>query len=200
MVITDRKLAVENNLFKIIRESCKSGVKAIQIREKDLDSNQLLILAGRIRTINKQYKCKLIVNDRLDIALLAKAEGIHIPVNGIRLEYLKRFAPKLTAGKSIHSLNEAVKAEKDGFDYLLYGPIFRTPAKIKYGKPQGLDNLKKICSSVTIPIFAVGGINPSRAKKCIEAGAYGVAVIGAMMQSKNTGRTVNEFKNVLGEL
>ena len=200
MVITDRKLTGKQKFQKVIRVACASGIKAVQLREKDLDSKSLLLLAKEMKNITAKNKAALIINDRLDIAMLCGAAGIQVPVNGLTINAIKTTQNKLLAGKSIHSVNDAVKAEKDGYDYLLFGPVFRTVKKIKYGKPQGLKNLKEICGKVKTPVFAVGGINPVRAKKCIDAGAYGVAVISALMKSKNIKKTVSEFKSSLGEL
>jgi thiamine-phosphate pyrophosphorylase len=200
IVISDRKLAGEKRLIGIVEKCCISGIRSIMLREKDLAPDNLLKLAVRIRSITKRFSSKLIVNDRLDIAMLIKADAIHIPSNGSELKYFKKIDPGLITGKSVHSLKDAVRAELEGYDYLLFGPVFRTPAKIKYGKPQGLINLRKVCSAVKIPIFAVGGITPERSKKCIDAGAHGVAVIGAIMKSKNVRKTAEEFKKVLGEL
>ncbi len=142
----------------------------------------------------------LLVNERLDIALLADAAGVHATTNGLNSKLISEYAPGLIKGKSVHSVEEAVKSEKDGFDYILFGPVYRTPAKIKYGMPQGLKKLQEVSQKVKIPVFAVGGIDPERAAKCIKAGAYGVAVIRELMQTGNIKKTVNEFKNVLGSL
>lgn len=195
ILITDKKLAGKDFL-KIIKKSSECGVKAIQLREKKLPAAVVVTLANSIKKIIQQHT-KLIINERLDIALLTKAEGIHSPVNGIIRKYIPS---ELIAGKSVHSKLEAVKAEKEGYDYILFGPVFRTPAKIKYGSPQGLDKLSDICKSVSIPVFAVGGISPKRVKKCLYAGAYGVAVIRAVMKSNDARKTINEFKSELGGL
>lgn len=106
----------------------------------------------------------------------------------------------MISGKSVHSFAEALMAEKDRYDYILLGPIFRTPAKIKYGKPLGIKVLKQVSSNVNIPVFAVGGINKSRISKCLNAGAYGVAAIREFMKSGNLKKTVKDFENELGEL
>lgn len=196
LVITDRKLA-KDSLEKIIGNCVKSGVKAIQLREKDLPSNELLRLTRKLR---KTVKGNLIINDRLDIALLSNANGVHSPEKGIDAEYIKRYNKNFQAGKSVHSIKQAVNAEKVGFDYILFGPVFRTPAKVKYGSPQGLEKLKKVCNSVNIPVFAVGGIIPMRVRKCINVGAHGVAVIGAVMKSNNVKKTIGVFKDELGVL
>jgi len=194
ILITEGKF--NNNLYKTISSACRAGVKAVQIREKHISAKELLIISKKIRTITKQTKIKLFINDRYDIAMLSKADGLHVPENGINPAQVVK--SKFITGKSVHSLIGAVEAEKNGFDYIFFGPVFRTPAKVKFGKPQGLENLKTVCGSVKIPVFAVGGINPNRAKKCIQSGAYGVAVIREIMNSKNVIKTVNEFNVSLG--
>jgi thiamine-phosphate pyrophosphorylase len=199
LFITDSKLS-EKNLSVIVNAACSSGLKAVQIREKDMPAKDLLKLAQSIRLITVKYKASLIINDRLDIALLSKANAIHVPQNGIPLNLIQKFALRMLAGKSVHSISDAIKAQKEGYDYLLFGPVFKTPAKIKYGRPQGLGNLKKICKAVNIPVFAVGGITPNRARICLQSGAYGVAVIRAIMKSSDIRKTINEFKIGLGEL
>jgi len=204
IVITDRKLCKEKLLVSIIRQSVRNGVKTVQLREKDLTSNELLALARKIKKIRG---VKLIINGRLDIVVLSKAYGVHSPENGIDVKFVKKLVltkvgnySKLIAGKSVHSFEQAVKAERDGYDYLIFGPVFKTPAKVKYGPPQDLNKLKKVCESVDIPVYAVGGITPQRARKCLNAGAYGIAVIRAIMKSKNIARTVGEFKTAMGSL
>ena len=199
LFITDRHLS-DKSLVSIVKSACSNGLKAVQMREKDLPASDLLKLAVKIRFVIKKYNSKLIVNDRLDIGLLSEADGINVPVNGMKIECVKKFSKSLIFGKSVHSIGEAIKAQEEGFDYLLFGPVFRTPAKIKYGKPQGLEKLKQICSKVKIPVFAVGDITPERAKKCLNAGAYGVAVIRSIMKSDNIARTIKQFENEMGEL
>ena len=171
----------------------KADVGAIQLREKDLPASEILSIARELQANFKKYKTKLLINDRLDIAMLAKCDGIHSPSAGIGNYDIRKFSNIMLAGKSVHSVKEAVKAEKDGYNYLLFGPVFRTPAKVKYGKPQGLKKLNEICSAAAIPVFAVGGITPGRVKKCINAGAYGIACISEFMTAANPRKTVNEF-------
>lgn len=198
IAISNRKLCKKNLADQLVLLA-KSGIKAIQIREKDLPAAELLKLAQKVSSSIDKYKTKIIVNDRLDIALLSNAGGLHSPANGISIKDIRGFTKNMISGKSVHSLKEAVEAEKAGYDYLIFGPIYRTPAKVKYGKPQGINNLKEICSKVKIPVFAVGGINPNRIKKCLKAGAYGVAAIREFMQSGNPEKTVREFMNELPE-
>lgn len=197
LVISDRKLT--DNLLSVVKRCCAGGVKAIQLREKDMLAGELVKLANDVKTLTLVTQTKLIINDRIDIALLSKADGLHVSGGGIEMKYIKKYKG-LLKGKSVHSVKEAKIAEKEGYDYLLFGPVFRTPAKIRYGSPQGLKNLESVCSSANIPVFAVGGITPRRVKKCLNAGAYGVAVIRAIMISKNVKQTIAEFKTELGGL
>ena len=200
LVISDRKSVKNNSLDKIADKCFAAGVKAFQLREKDLSSSDLLILACKIGVSASKHRSKLIINDRLDITLLSRAAGIHSPEKGIHPKDVRRFNKKLITGKSTHSANSAVRAEKEGYDYIIFGPVFRTKSKIKFGKPKGLKELEDVCSKVKLPVYAVGGINPARAKKCVNAGAAGAAVIGAVMKSDNIKKTVLEFKKSLGRL
>jgi len=174
-------------------------VGAIQLREKDMPASKLLQIAKELSAKLNKYKTKLLINERLDVAILSNSSGVHSPAAGISNPDIRKYSNLLVSGRSVHSKAEAVKAEKDGFDYILFGPVFRTPAKIKYGKPQGLDRLKKVCSSVNIPVFAVGGITPKRAKKCINCGAYGIAGVREFMTAIDPKKTVNDYmKEITG--
>ncbi len=200
LLIGDRKLCLTKTLEETAAIAFASGVKAFQLREKDLSSSELLALAKRLRKSAGSHSAKLIINDRLDIAMLAEADGVHAPEEGVLPADVRRFSKNMSVGKSIHSLDSAVDAEQNGYDYIVAGPVFRTMSKKQYGKPLGLSSLKSICDSVRIPVYAVGGINPGRAKKCIKAGAQGVAVIGAVFKSRNIRKTVSEFEESLGGL
>lgn len=191
--------SLNSNLVKKVTEACKAGVKAVQLREKNISGRNLLDLSKKLRIITKKYHTKLIINDRYDIAVLSDADGLHSPEHGISPGQVNR-SEGFVIGRSVHSLKSAVETETEGFDYLIFGPIYQTPSKVKFGKPQGIGRLQEICGTVKIPVFAVGGINPERAKKCIEAGAHGVAVVREIMLSKNIRKTVSKFKNVLGTL
>lgn len=198
IVITDFSL-YKGDPVTLISEISSNGVKAVQLREKALPAAALLNLATKIRSRIKKHT-SLIINERLDIVILSDAQGLHSPELGVSPIQMRKYSKRFLLGKSVHSLNGAKQAEKDGFDYLIFGPVFRTPAKIKYGKPQGLKSLTKVCQSVNIPVFAVGGITPIRVKKCLDSGAYGVAAIREFMRSHNIKQTIKEYKSSLGSL
>jgi thiamine-phosphate pyrophosphorylase len=198
LLITDRKKC--KDLKQVVLSACEAGVNAVQLREKDMPAVELLSLSKELRKITKFNSAKLIINDRLDLCLLSNADGIHSPENGLTPKQIKKYNSKLLSGKSVHSVKGAIDAEKMGYDYIIAGPVFRTASKVKYGKPLGLKTFKQICDAVDIPVYAVGGINPERAKKCISKGAYGAAVISEIMKSKSIKQKVKEFQNSMGSL
>jgi len=178
-LITDRKLLTDNcQLLTAVRQALKGGIRAIQLRERDLSTRELLKLAYRMRDLTKKYNAKLFINDRFDIASAVEADGVHLTQNSIPADAVRKIVKKkLLIGVSTHSLKEAKEAERSGADFITLGPIYRTPSKLKYGSPLGINTLKKVSSSLKIPVFAIGGVKGKRIKDLKTAGAYGVAMI-----------------------
>ncbi|MFQ5769898.1 MAG: thiamine phosphate synthase [bacterium] len=200
-VITDRHQCQGGQLSKVIEEACASGVKAVQLREKDLSSLVLYQLAEDINKICQAAHAKLFINDRADIAQAVDAHGVQLTSQSLPIHAIRNILTQSKlVGVSTHSLEEAKRAEDEGADFVLFGPVFFTPSKAAFGEPQGLDRLEKIAKIVQVPVFAVGGIDPSRAKQCRENGAFGVAVISAVMGSPNVKFVVQEFERNLGGL
>jgi thiamine-phosphate pyrophosphorylase len=192
-LITDRKLFTNySSLFTAVEESLKAGIKAVQLREKDLTTRELLDVAYRMRELTTRYNAKLFINDRVDIAMCVDADGVHlgqdsIPVSAVR-KVLDNYASRIThhascflIGVSTHNLDEALTAEREGADFITFGPIYRTPSKLKYGEPVGIEALRMVLEKVAIPVFGIGGIKPNNAKEVINAGAYGVALISGIL-------------------
>ena len=183
-LITDRKQTENANLLKAVRKALDGGIKAVQLREKDLDTRELLKLAYKMRVLTDKYDSMLFINDRFDIALAVGADGVHltqasVPVDAVR----KTVKKKLMIGVSTHSLKEAKEAEKGGADFITFGPVYRTQSKVKYGAPVGLDALKEVSSRVKIPVFALGGVKTGRIGNVKKAGAFGVSMISEILKA-----------------
>ncbi|NIM20183.1 MAG: thiamine phosphate synthase [Candidatus Latescibacteria bacterium] len=196
-LITNRTLCRPATLEKAVEEACSSGVRVVQLREKDLPGRQLYEEALALRKATHRAGSKLLVNDRIDIALAVGADGIHCPENGIPIGTARHLQPDALIGVSVHSLERAVDAQIRGADFILFGPIFSTASKAKYGDPQGLEALSTVSRNAGIPIFAIGGITPENACFCIEHGAAGVGVVSAIMSAQNIPKAVKAFENAL---
>ncbi|MEJ5350927.1 MAG: thiamine phosphate synthase [Melioribacteraceae bacterium] len=199
-LITNRKLCSNLSLQNVIEQAVKSGLKAVQLRENDLSDDELLKLANQIYTITSNANAKLFINSNIDIVSKINADGIHCKENGLSVKIVRKYLPSCLIGVSVHSLRSAYQAESDGADFIVFGPIYSTPTKITYGLPQGLDKLQEITSSIKLPVFAIGGISPEKAKECLDAGAFGVAVVSSIMSSNNIPKVIEEYKEVLGDL
>lgn len=185
-LITDRKQIGNISLYAAVKKALDGGVKAIQLREKDLDTRELLKKAYKMRELTNKYNAKLFINDRFDIALAVGADGVHLTQAGIPVDVVRKTVKnKLVIGVSTHSLKEALEAEKGGADFITFGPVFRTGSKVKYGPPVGLDALKQVGSRLRIPVFALGGIKVNRIKKVKTAGAFGVSMISEILKADN---------------
>ncbi len=208
-LITDRKQLTKTSHFSLftshlltaVRQALKGGVKAIQLREKDLSTRELLRLAYRIRDLTKKYNAKLFINDRLDIALAVEADGVHLTQNSIPADAVRKIVKKkLLIGVSAHSLKETKEAERSGADFITLGPIYRTPSKLKYGSPLGINTLKKVSSSLKIPVFAIGGVKGSRIKDLKKAEAYGVAMISEVFRADNIQKKAREIMETVEDI
>jgi thiamine-phosphate pyrophosphorylase len=198
-LITDRALFADvPSLESAVEEALKGGAKAIQLREKDIPLRQLLAIAYRLRRLTSDYYAALYINDRVDVAIAVGADGAHLGRNSVPASAAKKASRgRLLAGVSTHSLAEAVDAEKDGADFLTFGPVYSTPSKLRYGPPVGINALREVCSRVAIPVFAIGGITPERTAEVRSAGARGVAVISAILGAKDREKTTERFLGYL---
>lgn len=169
----------------------------IQIREKELDAKQLFQLALMAAEIAREKEVRILINERADIALAAALHGVHLPEKSCPPDKLRAVAPELIIGSSVHSPLSARIAEERGADYLLFGPVFDTPSKRKYGPPQGLEKLGALCRSTSLPVFAVGGITPQNIPSCMKQGAYGAAGISIFEPGSGFVATFEQFYNTL---
>jgi len=169
----------------------------VQIREKHLHSKQLLLLARKAVELNLSGNTLLLINERVDIALSAGLHGVHLPENACPPDKLRAFAPEMLFGCSVHSPASALSASAAGADYLLFGPVFDTPSKRRYGPPQGPDKLGELCRTTSLPVFAIGGITPENANLCLAEGAYGIAALSIFRDNPETAETLDNFYRLL---
>jgi thiamine-phosphate pyrophosphorylase len=197
-LITDRKLVTRHlSIVTAVRQALKGGVTAVQLREKDLDTRELLRLAYAMRKLTAQYGAKLFMNDRFDIALAVGADGVHLAGNSIPVDEVRNAVrKKLLIGVSTHSLQEAKEAEKGGADFITLGPVYKTPSKLKYGKPLGVNSFVKIAGKMSIPVFAIGGINSERVEEVVNAGAAGTAMISEIFRAGNIRRKAEKIISI----
>lgn len=184
--VTDGSLLANSsgqNLLAVIRGAAIAGVDWIQIREKTLSSRELFSLACDAIAATAGFGTRIIVNDRLDVALAAGAAGVHLGAQSLPTDTVVnwRRAGNVPAGfligVSCHSLDDALAAEQAGADYVFFGPVFQTPSKVRFGPPQGVDKLAAVCTSVKITVLAIGGIDQQNGADCARAGASGIAAI-----------------------
>jgi thiamine-phosphate pyrophosphorylase len=211
MLIAEVSLAVDFNLYLItdrhaakmplpdaITLALKSGVRAVQLREKDLPIRALLDLARELRQITNEFKARLFVNDRVDVAVAVDADGVHLghqsmPVHAVR----KIVGPGMLIGVSTHTVQEAQEAEQGGADFITFGPVFVTPSKVRYGAPAGTEALKELKKRIRVPVFGLGGITRNNMHEVMQAGADGIAVISAILADKNVQKAAEGIINSL---
>jgi len=193
-LITDRKLfASGEEMLQAIEKALDSGVRAVQLREKDLNTRELLALAYTMRHITKSYGAKLFINDRVDIARAVAADGVQLGKAGMPVQAARKASGGgLMIGVSTHSGNEAAQAQEDGADFITLGPVYETPSKMQYGRPIGLRVLRDAAGSLEIPVFAIGGIRIDRITEVLQQGAYGIALISAILTAKDVRKTTAE--------
>jgi len=194
-LITDRHQVHPNHtLYSAVDAALRGGVKAVQLREKDLTTDQLLSYAKKLRQLTRNYNAALIINDRIDIAKSVDAEGVHLTETSVSVrEARQQLGESKLIAASTHSLERALEAEKEGADFITFSPIFFTPSKAAYGEPQGLEKLRTTCDKTSIPVFALGGITPERIQSVSQAGAAGIALISAILASPNPEAATQHF-------
>jgi thiamine-phosphate pyrophosphorylase len=179
----------------LIHEAIHAGLDVVQIREKDLATRELLELVKGAIDAARGTSTRIVVNDRLDVALAARAAGVHLGAQSLPARVVRNLVPRdFLVGGSCHSLEETLSAESAGADYVLLGPIFETPSKLPYGSPLGLAKLREVTAQVKIPVLALGGITVERARACLEAGAAGIAGISLFQNCDSLAARMRELR------
>jgi thiamine-phosphate pyrophosphorylase len=193
-LVSDRHQTHGRDLLLVLRGALDGGVKAIQLREKDLGGRELFLLAEATRKLTQDYGATLLINDRVDVALAVGADGVQLGRASLPVVAARQLlgARKLI-GVSTHSAEEAQEAEQQGADFVLFGPVYFTASKASYGAPQGLSALKKTVEKISLPVYAIGGINRQNMIDAMHTGIRGVALISAIISAhdpKNAGEKI----------
>lgn len=199
-------------LLESIADAAAAGVDWVQLREKDYSGKEwsALVHESKERVDQAGAATRILVNDRLDVALTCGAGGVHLSENGIPVAEACRLRDEFFAarnqpadflvGLSCHSLGAALGAVRAGADYIYFSPIFFTPSKANYGTPQGIDRLAKVCAAVQIPVIAIGGITQQNAVDCLRAGASGIAAIRLFQDQLRLDDLVQALRKQAAEL
>ncbi|MEO2158980.1 MAG: thiamine phosphate synthase [bacterium] len=194
VVITDSELAKPAGLMNVISECLRAGAGMIQLRDKAANANELLNLASRILPLTRSSGALLIINDRLDVAIAAQADGVHLgPDDPQVADVRSTVSDAFIIGYSTDDPILAKEAESQGANYIGCGAVYKTLNKFDAGKPIGVNGIKQMVNAITIPVVAIGGIRPQNTAELLDVGASGVAVIEAIMNSTRPGLTTEQF-------
>jgi thiamine-phosphate pyrophosphorylase len=217
--VTDRKgLAFANDdqveaLHDRVATAAAAGMDWIQIREKDFSGKQFSSFAraavAQTKQINERHgtQARIIVNDRLDVALSEHTGGVHLGEQSLPVLDVCKWRDarpdraerrKFLVGVSCHSVQAAASAARHGADYIFFGPVFATPSKASFGSPHGLERLAQVCNAVSIPVLAIGGITVDNASDCFAAGAGGIAAIRLFQDAENLAPLVTNLRASFG--
>ena len=165
------------------------GSVAVQLRAKQLEGGALLAAGRELLAITARHGAPLLINDRVDVALLLGVAGAHLPGRGLPVKFARRMAPELLLGASTHSLAEARMAVAGGADFVTFGPVWATPSKAGMGEPVGVAALGEVVRGVSVPVFALGGVDVERTDECVAVGAR-VACIRAVLEAEEPAAAV----------
>ncbi len=197
-LVTDRGQTLDRDLVDVVVECVRVGLPAVQVREKDLSPAELAALCRRMREPTRERGALLIVNDRADVALAVGADAVQRTHTSLRVADIRAVVDKrLRIGASTHSRDEAVAAEAEGADWIVFGPVYDTPSKRQYGAPQGVRTLEAVAAAVRLPVIAIGGITPERVGEVRRAGAHGVAAISAILSAPSPRDATRRFLDAL---
>jgi thiamine-phosphate pyrophosphorylase len=197
-LVTDRTQTQGRDLLWVLECALDGGVKAIQLREKDLAGKELFLLAQAARKLTQHYQAALFINDRIDVALAIGADGVHLGQTSLPITTARELVgAQGLIGVSTHSPEEAQEAEEQGADFVLFGPVYFTPSKASYGVPQGLVALKKTVEKISLPVYAIGGLKPENILEAKHTDIRGIALISAIMSAPDPKKATEEIIGLL---
>lgn len=200
-LITGRGETQGRGLEFVVEEALRGGVRAVQLREKDLTSKELYEAAYELRRVTARHGAKLFINDRVDVALAVDADGVHVGSSSIPIYKVRRLlGEQKLIGVSCHNQVQAITAQELGADFITFGPVFYTPSKAPYGDPVGLELLQTVTDMLEIPVFALGGIKRENCAEAVSCGVHGVALISAIMSAPEPREAARSILSLLPSL
>jgi thiamine-phosphate pyrophosphorylase len=194
LVVTDRHQTNGRPLVPLLQRVLAAGTPAIQLRERDLSARDLMTLAREVRAVTASCGSQLLINDRIDVALVLEGVGVHLRSNSLPVPVARQLlGPRRLLGISVHTVDEGLLAQSQGADYIVLGPVYETPSKQMFGPPLGIHTLEKACGLVRIPIIGIGGVTAARAREMRCAGAFGAAVITAILGAADVESATREL-------
>jgi len=194
LVITDGPLAGARGVIGVVEAALEAGARAVQLRNKGDDARRLLEVGRVLRRSTRAVGALLFVNDRLDVALVLGADGVHLGPDDLPVAAARAAAPPgFLIGRSADDPDVARRAVRDGADYIGCGTVYATRTKADAGDVIGLDGLARVVAAVPVPVVGIGGITPERGAEVAATGAAGVAVVGAVMAAPDPGASVREL-------
>ncbi|MDI6895336.1 MAG: thiamine phosphate synthase [Bacillota bacterium] len=199
-LVTDRRQSGGRPLEEIVRAAIAGGVTTVQLREKDISTREYVALARTLREITGEAGVTFIVNDRVDVALAADADGVHVGQEDMPAALARGLiGPDRILGVTAASEAEARRAQGDGADYVGCNAVFATPSKTDTGPPLGLEGLRRLAQAVSIPVVAIGGINAGNAAEVMACGVAGIAVVSALMSAPDVTAAARQLRTIAGD-
>ncbi len=196
-VITDRSAVPASQLQEVVAQALEGGAHAIQLRDKIVSDEELIAQARQLLLVTRRYQVPLIINDRLAVAQKVSADGVHLGQEDASFVQARQLlGDKILLGRSTHSPEQALRAQKEGFDYVGVGPVFATPTKPTY-QPVGLELVRWASENLQIPFVAIGGIDEGNVSQVYQVGAKTVAVVRAVMASKNPKQSAKNLNEAM---
>jgi len=197
-LVTDRELSMGRSNLSVVKSAVKGGVSCIQLREKNCSTADFIEEALFLKDFLTSRNIMLIINDRVDVALAVGANGVHLGQKDMPISFARKIVgDSMIIGISAECLDDAVRAEKEGADYIGVGPICFTSTKTDLGEPLGLEGLIRIRQRIKIPIIAIGGLKPANAESVIKTGVDGIAVVTAIVSAKDPEKAAKKLKRII---
>ena len=181
-------------MLQILTDIIPEQGMMIQIREKEIGVRELLRFVNAIHRVARPFRVPCLINDRVDLVLATRAAGVHLRSDSLSVKEARAcLGSAYLIGKSVHSPDEALQSERDGADFAVLGPVYDTPSKRDYGSPLGVGAIREASRQCHIPLYAIGGITPSRVECVMEAGAFGVAAISSIIHATSPREVVRQY-------